>query len=490
MKKNYDKKQIKLCAKSENTYKLFENIILLNHSAYQSLFNGTIIRNSYIDTMDFSRCDFEGTIFEEVEINKTNLFHTYFQTTICNNVLFNDCSFETAKINNTPFNNCHFVRCSFSSGVLSKCTFNGCSFDLCEFTGVNITLCKFYNCKFKKIKLGDCSFYQQIMINNQYIDVAINLDSLGQVFGINLDNVMNFKYIFLGNEYGYANSRILDKLSQIYDSRKWFSSKIIFEYNINKINNFELIEKLNEELVRKIKDGEIIKQTDLDFFINIVNELKKKKTLPLFALYLSVLELNETISDYKNTYFEDISKMLKYYITIMINIMKDMILDLYDEAEYLTSSDRNQEIIFTIHYKGEQNLELYKIINQASALFFDSHVILEDVRKGTIIETMITTTACVFIFQLCLYGINGCLIQITDMKSKLNVLKRKNLPQNYVKQSMLGNQKQPELLKLVLDKLDTKIVSLLLRIFEKYNNLEIIESSLEETDQINTEENS
>lgn len=484
------KKNIQLDDKSENTYKLFENCTFLNHSAYQSLFNGTIIRSSYIDTMDFSRCDFEGTILEKVEINNTNFFHTYYQTAIGNSILFNKCSFENAKLNNTTFNNCQFIHCSFSSSVIGECIFKDCIFESCEFAGANITLCKFYACNFIDIKFGNCSFYQQIMLQNQYKEVAINLDSLGQVFGICLEDVMNFKYIFLGNEYGYANPIILEKLSKIYDSRKWISSKIVFEYNIKKINAFSLIQGLNNELIRKIKEREIIKQTDIDFLMNIINELKEHETLPFFALYLSILDLKEILMQYKDVYFKEIIRMVDHYITAMISLMKDMIFDIYDNSEYLTSYEQNQEILFTIHYKGEENLKIYKIIEQSSKLFGDSHVVLKEVRQGTIIESLLTTTACIFIFQLCLYGINGCLIQITDMKSKLNLLKKKNLPQDYVKQSMLGKQKQPELLKIALDKLDSNMVTMLLKIFSECNKLEIIESSLKETDTVNSGQSS
>lgn len=476
------KKQTKLFDKSENTYKLFENIAFVKHSAYQSLFNGSIIRNSYIDTMDFSRCDFEGTIFEQVNIDQTNFFHTYFQTTIGNNIFFNKCSFETAKINNTTFIDCHFIQCSFSSSVISKCTFKNCHFDSCDFIGANITLCRFYNCEIENIKFGNCSFYQQIMLQNHYKEVAINLDSLGQVFGINFDDIMNFKYIFLGDEFGYANSSLSDKLSQIYDSRKWFSSKIIFEYNINKINQFELVEKLNEELVRKIKAGEIIKQTDIDFFINIINELKEKDKLSFFALYLGILNLKKTVNDYKDRYYSEIIKMIEYYITIMISLMQDMISNIFINSEYLASYGLEQKILFTIHYEGNQNKKIYDIVERVSDLFIDSQVILKEIKQGSIIEIMLTTVACIFIFQLCLYGINGCLIQITDMKSKFNILKRKNLPQDYMKQSMLGNQKQPELFKLALDKLDSKMVSLLLKIFSKCDKLEVIEATLDQID--------
>lgn len=476
------KKKIRLHDKSENTYKLFDDVAFIKHSAYQSLFNGSIIRNSYIDIMDFSRCDFEGTIFEKLQINETNFFHTYFQTAIGNSISFDKCSFETAKINNTSFNNCRFKHCSFSSAVLNKCNFKHCLFKSCEFVGSNITLCKFYNCEFTNIKFGDCSFYQQIMLLNQYRDVSINLDSLGQVFGFNIDDIMNFKYIFLGNEYGYAKSDLLNKLSQIYDSRKWFSSKIIYEYNINKISNFELIQSLNEELIRKITVGEIIKQTDIDFFINIVNELKDKKTLPFFALYLSVLKLKETVNEYKDVYYNEIIKMIDYYITVMISVMQEMVFDMYNNSEYISSYSPNQRILFTIHYEGEKNQKIYEIIEETSKMFFNAQVVLQEVRKGTIIEIMLTTVACIFIFQLCLYGINGCLIQITDMKSKLNILKKKNLPQDYMKQSMLGNQKQPELFKMALDKLDSKTLSLLLKIFSKCKNLEVIEASFNETD--------
>lgn len=483
------KKQIKLFDKSENTYKLFDDAAFVKHSAYQSLFNGTIIRNSYIDTMDFSRCDFEGTIFEQVNIDETNFFHTYFQTTIGINILFNKCSFETAKINNTTFNGCRFIHCSFSSSVISKCTFKNCHFDFCEFIGANITLCKFYDCEIANIKFGNCSFYQQIMIRNHYNEVAINLDSLGQIFGINFNDIMNFKYIFLGDEFGYANSSLLTKLSQIYDSRKWFSSKIIFEYNINRINQFELVQELNEELVRKIKAGEIIKQTDIDFFINIISELKENDKLSFFALYLGILNLKRTVNDYKDKYYREIIKMTDYYITVMISLMQDMVSDVFNNSEYLSSYAQEQKVIFTIHYKGNQDQKIYHIIEQVSGLFVDSQVFFKELRKGSIIEIMLTTVACIFIFQLCLYGINGCLIQITDMKSKFNILKRKNLPQDYMKQSMLGNQKQPELFKLALDKLDSKMISMLLKIFSQCGNLEVIEATLDQMDNTSSEQN-
>ena len=64
----------------------------------------------------------------------------------------------------------------------------------------------------------------------------------------------------------------------------------------------------------------------------------------------------------------------------------------------------------------------------------------------------------------------------------LSILKRKNLPQDYMKQSMLGNQKQPELFKLALDKLDSKMISLLLKIFSKCNKLEVLEATLDQMD--------
>lgn len=482
MDKMLSKRQIKLFDKSENTYKLFENISFEKHSAYQSLFNGSIIRNSYVNEMDFSRCDFEGTIFEQVKIDETNFFHTYFQTTIGNNIFFKNCTFETAKINNTTFNSCHFIHCSFSSSVISKCTFKNCHFDSCEFIGANITLCRFYNCEIENIKFGNCSFYQHIMVQNHYKNVAINLDSLGQVFGFNSNDIHNFKYIFLGEEYGYANSSLSEKLVQIYNSRKWFSCKIIFEYNMNKINQYELIQQLNGELIRKIKAREIIKQTEIDFFINIIDELQENEKLSFFALYLGILNLKRTVVEYKDRYYSEIIKMIEYYIAVMISLMQNMVSDIFDSSEYLSSYGFEQNILFTIRYTGNQNQKIYDIIEQVAALFIESKVVLKEIKQGSIIEVMLTTVACIFIFQLCLYGINGCLIQITDMKSKFNILKRKNLPQDYMKQSMLGNQKQPELFKLALDKLDSKMISLLLRIFSKCNKLEVLEATLDQMD--------
>lgn len=474
------KRNIILHNQSENTFKLFENVAFFNHSAYQSLFNGSIIRNSHIKTMDFARCDFEGSIFEKTEIIDTNFFHTYFQTSICNIARFYKCSFDTSKINNASFKQCTFLNCSFESAVLSKCEFVDCTFKSCKFVGANITLCKFYNCVFSNIKFGNCSFYQQIMINNKYEEVSINLDSLGQVFGISMQNILEFNYIFLGEEYGQALPDILDKLPKIYNSRKWYFSKIIYEYNTNKIDAYNLIKELNLELIRKIENGEIIKQTEIDFIINIMNELKISFKLPLFSLYLSILEVQNAVEEYNDSYYSEILAFVKYYIAIMVNLIKEMISEFYEKNSYITYWTENQEILFTIHYLGESNIEIYKMIDQVCNTFGDFKVKLIEQRTGSIIEILLTTAAAIFIFQLCLYGINGCLIQITDMKSKINILKRKNLPQEYVKQSILGKQKQPELLKIILDKLDNDAILNLISIFSKYNKVNIIDTTIEE----------
>ena len=476
------KKEIKFQDKGEYTFNIYDNYLFSKHSAYQSLFNGSLIRRTDIEYMNFSRCDFEGTILEKVKIYDTNFYHTYFQTAICADVVFDVCTFETANLSNTTFKECTFNNCNFELSTLNKAKFENCSFVSCKFTGANVTLCKFDNCKFSNIKFGDCSFYQQIMLNNYYENVSINIDSLGQVFGITFEDIKCFSYIFLGEEYGKTNTKVLENIAEIYQLKHWSLAKIIYEYNIGKSTCFEFIEAIHTELNNSIKNKRIIKQIDIEFITTIIYELKEMNKLPFFSLYLGILNLNESILTYENSYYSEIIHLLKNYINSMISLIRSMILDLIDRLEYLFLFPQEQKVLFSIHYESDRNLEIYKVIDQISNKFYGTHVVLQEVKEGSIVETMATVAASIFIFQLCLYGINGCVIQMIDMKAKIKVYKDKKLQKNYIQNSVLGKQVQPELLRVVLDKLSPEIIKFLSKLLLSFLNLNIIDASIEAID--------
>ena len=69
------------------------------------------------------------------------------------------------------------------------------------------------------------------------------------------------------------------------------------------------------------------------------------------------------------------------------------------------------------------------------------------IKKGSIIEVISVVLISVFALQLLLYGINGVLLQIADMTSKIQVIKSKRYKKNLLNNSIEGKQIQPEIIK-------------------------------------------
>ena len=57
-------------------------------------------------------------------------------------------------------------------------------------------------------------------------------------------------------------------------------------------------------------------------------------------------------------------------------------------------------------------------------------------KNGSLIEIIIGSIIAVYALQILLYGVNGVLIQLTDMVSKIGVLRNKNYQKNYLSNSV------------------------------------------------------
>ena len=81
---------------------------------------------------------------------------------------------------------------------------------------------------------------------------------------------------------------------------------------------------------------------------------------------------------------------------------------------------------------------------------------MADTEKGSIIEVLIGSILCVYALQILLYGVNGLIVQITDMSTKICVLKNKNYQKDFLSNSVKGRQRQPEILEDTFDLLKNR----------------------------------
>lgn len=103
-----------------------------------------------------------------------------------------------------------------------------------------------------------------------------------------------------------------------------------------------------------------------------------------------------------------------------------------------------------IHYDNNTVINFDEIINRFLKYngYDESYYSkLLCIKNGSIVEIISVTLISVFALQLLLYGINGILLQIADLSTKVQVIKNKRYQKNLLKNSIEGKQVQPEIIK-------------------------------------------
>lgn len=108
-------------------------------------------------------------------------------------------------------------------------------------------------------------------------------------------------------------------------------------------------------------------------------------------------------------------------------------------------------------------------------------------KNGSIVEIISVTLISVFALQLLLYGINGILLQIADLSTKVQVIKNKRYQKNLLKNSIEGKQVQPEIIKKSFGLLKNKEFNKTLSIFAAtLDSTKIISSNLSKPSETNS----
>lgn len=212
----------------EYTFKEYTVTTFENQTSIQSLFNGSIFKDSKINNSNFSKSDFEGTIWINVFVNNSIFKSCDIKSSMFNDCTFINCDFSLSIINDTSFKNCRFEGCLFTEAIMSENTYNGCALNNIIMDSATITLSKFDNCNFKSSLLGNCSFYDHIMVNCHFEDVTINIDSIGRIYGLTMDELEKFKYIFLGTTLGFAPDIFFSQIDKIFANKEWRIQKTVY----------------------------------------------------------------------------------------------------------------------------------------------------------------------------------------------------------------------------------------------------------------------
>lgn len=455
-----EKKYILVKNNKEYTFEKYTNIVFQEQTSIQSLFNGSMLKNCEMDNSDFSKSDFEGTIWTNVAVNNCFFKSCDIKSSIVTDCKFINCDFSLSIINDTEFRNCIFKDCLFTEAIMNQNCFTNCSLISVTLNSATIALSKFENCNIETSVLGNCSFYDHIMINCIYQGVTINIDSIGRIYGLTMEDLQKFKYIFLGTTYGFAPDRFFDQIDKVFASKEWRLQKAIYLFNTNKLNAYDFIVSIFENILFYIENHIIVKHDELVFVLNILKQLKIENHLPLFALYQGIEFLNrgiELLGD--GQYYNRIENFYELYNGCFL-IFNEMLMKLSQENENLLSLDSEKtRYVLEIHYESDNIINFDEVLNKFLKYNgYDESYYSEllKIKKGSIVEVMSVVLISVFALQLLLYGINGVLLQIADMTTKVQVIKSKRFRKNLLENSIEGKQIQPEIIRNSLDLLKNK----------------------------------
>lgn len=454
------KKTLTLSSQKEYTFLKYENILFKNQKSQQSLFNGSVFRDCTMQNCDYAKCDFEGAVFYNVVFNKVNLSFCDIKSSYFNNCQFWDCSFSSSAVTDNDFINCKFINCLYNDAILRNMTYKNCIITNGNFDMATITLSKFIDCEFNNLLLGNCSFYDHIFDKCHYNNVIINIDTIGRVFGLTLKDLKNFQYIFLGKVYGYAPEEFFNRLDKIFKSKEWRLQQAIYKYNVESFTSYEFIIEIFDTLSFFISNNIIVKHDDLLFLANIIDCLKTSHSLPMFALYQGLEKLGIYMKYLGKKDYINKEELFREFINKMFFTFNELLADFAELfPENLEIGVLQRKVLIRIHYDGEKEIDFSQYINDYLKYmgYNDSYYChLSETKPGSIIEIIVGSIIGVYALQILLYGLNGVIVQLTDMLSKISVIKNKNYQRDFLSNSIKGHQRQPEVLQNTFDLLKDK----------------------------------
>jgi len=455
-----DRKTIELVDQTEYTFQLFNSKIINKQKSEQSLFNCSTFKKCLILCSNFSKCDFEGSIFQDTVFKDSHISSCDIKSGFFRNCTFTHCDFSLSAVSDCEFTNCGFYECNFDDAVLRENTFYDCVVDAGSHKMATVILSRYYHCSFRNAEMGNCSFYDHIMDNCRFEKVTINIDSIGRIFGLTIADLRSFQYIFLGKLYGYAPETFFEHVQEIFGRKNWQLQKFLYQYNVNEISSYEYIDNIFETLTYYTNENIIVKRDDLTFLSNIIGQMKEKQQLPLFALYTGIEKLFENIRvldektcyNKKETFREFLNKMVFNFNELLAEFA-----GLFPSK--VETNVLNEKVLLRIHYDSDKEIDFTKYIN--SFLKYGGYdntfyCRLSDIQHGTLIEIIVGSILAVYALQILLYGVNGIIIQLIDMISKVRVIKEKENQKDFLLNSIKGKQMQPELLVKTVELLKNK----------------------------------
>lgn len=398
---------------------------LFGLNAIQSLFTGAFFRETKITDCNFSRCDFEGAHFEVIVFKNVSFKSDDIRSCKFVNSQFMNCDFSDAFIKNCMFIKCNFIDCGFDGSAFTESEINDSRIERCTLTKSTNMLNKFSRCEFTQIQFGDCTFLLHIFDDCQLENVTFNSDSIGLIYGLSVSDLESCELLFLGKEQpSISNSDSIENvIIAEYDRRHWALHSAVSKLNFNIYNPLNFIKDIANYLSCKMQSNEIIVMDDALFVNNIFSLLYDKDMLPYWGLQYLFQNVGPTLKalpKQDNLNYATGNRLLNMSYILFLNLQGR-------SKEFLSipnSIELNQRVVCKLKMEIPPEFDICTLMDEAAFAITKTKMkskILKT-QKGSILYWISTSVGAVFGLKLILFGLNGCIVQLTELFSRIKVL--------------------------------------------------------------------
>lgn len=353
-----------LKSNADLSFFVIDNITIVNKEAVQSIFNGSVFKDSTLIKLNLKRSDFNAVRFENTTLREIDFSSSDIQSTYFSNCTIIDCNFSDALISDCTFTNVQFINCSFAHSGFSNSIINKSLVKKADFECSTVVLNKFYDTVFEDTCLGNTTFMFHILKRCVFNNVSMNSDSIAYLYGLSLQDLQKFEFIFLGKKIEIQpiiNVQFLRDLINTFLQKHWMMGAVFIGLNYNLYTPYQCLNEIIRIINGQCKFKQLIKKDEIEFLKYIINELKEEKRLPVLGIELIIdgianIQMQES----------DINRNILYNLYHFCSMIKDEV-----ESYIIQVQDDlfNEEYVdFELVFKERPNVNVNNFLNRISSI--------------------------------------------------------------------------------------------------------------------------
>lgn len=441
---------------SDFTYRKLEDLNISQVDLYQSLLTGSLIRNCAFTNVKFQRADLDGVRIENSIFIKCDFSNCDFRSSHLTQCRFETCNFDEAFIDDCQFNKCVLTDCNFKGASITESHLLSTSMSNCLLSQGTFIHNWLFESSMSNMIVGDCTFMYVILRNCKFENITINADSIGTIFGFTEEYLKDAKLMFLGKqESPPPGLNVAELLSEEYARRQWYIGLLGLDLNFMRTSTVGAFENYFSHSFARFAEMGFVKGDEIRFVGDVLEELASLEKLPLLTAinvlkWCSSLKAEIKAKTGGSDIIDKALKTLSNRVGIICGALIEKIETAVPEIQ-LSENETLVQLKITFREKPEIPFEDFlNSIGSASRLDIQEKSYLISAKAGSYIEIVYTTLFTVFALKIFLFLLNGSLIQITEMKERIHILRRKQAPKSYADLALVPSQQISPTTQLVL----------------------------------------